>query len=258
MAHGNFRAEANTTTYEGKMKTAVLEITKKSPRPATPFPAVSGKPVPGWLSCPPLWPSPPSFPSRARCQRDVLDSEREEAERIVAEYREAEKLSADNDIALRQHQLDDAAPPMVNSSEFGHIIGGGNPMKQLTIEQRLALQKEIRECNHEAFLAAEANLCELRQVALDMAKVILQRLTESFDAELSERALRVEADLTEDLIPLRNGADYELWRRSDVIARHSWRELARNAARNLNHENSVGCIQWLCTSETETPTVPWV
>jgi hypothetical protein len=226
MARGNFRAEANTTTYEGKMKTAVLEITKKSPRPATPFPAVSGKPVPGWLSCPPLWPSPPSFPSRARCQRDVLDSEREEAERIVAEYREAEKLSADND------------------------------MKQLTIEQRLALQKEIRECNHEAFLAAEANLCELRQVALDMAKVILQRLTESFDAELSERALRVEADLTEDLIPLRNGADYELWRRSDVIARHSWRELARNAARNLNHENSVGCIQWLCTSETETPTVP--
>jgi hypothetical protein len=256
MAHGNFRADATPTTYEGKMK-SVLEP-KKSLRPMTPFPAVSGKIVPGWLSCPPLWSAPPSFPTRARCQKVVLDAEREEAEKLVREYRAAEQLSAANDINLRQHKLDEGGPVLVSHSMFGSVVGGGNPRKQLSIEERLALQKEIHSCNHETFLIAEATLRELRESALDLAKVILPRLVQSFDAELNERALRVEEELTEDLIPLQNGSDYELWHRSDVIARHAWRELARNAANNLNVENAIGCIQFLCTSEENTPAVPWL
>jgi hypothetical protein len=224
-----------------QMKTLERPTPKKAMRAQTPF-HYEAEGVPGWLGCE-LWSTPPSYPNRSRCQRDVLDAERKEAARIVDEYREAEKLSADNDLSWRQKQL------------YDHSL---NPAKKLTPEQCQAIQVEMISCDHQKWLSAQSQLRELRGVAGDLARTILERLAKSFDAELQERALEAESRLTADFIPLQNGQDWELHHSPDVVKRHCWRELAKNAIRYLNQENSIGAIQWLATSEEHVPNVPWI
>jgi hypothetical protein len=223
------------------MKATLEKPAAKTSSPKTPF-HFEARGVPGWLSCE-LWSTPPSYPSREHCQRVVLDAERQEGERIVAEYREAEKLSADNDLSWRQKQL------------YDHSL---NPAKKLTPEECQQIQREMITCDHQQWLVAQAQLRELRETAGDLARTILERLVKSFDDELQDRAVEAESRLAEDSIPLQNGDSWELWRVPSVVNRHCWRELARNAIRYLNFENSIGCVQWLATDEQGCPNVPWI
>jgi hypothetical protein len=222
------------------MKT-VLEPKKAVTKPKTPFPTCE-KSVPGFLGCA-LWSAPPSYPPRARCQREVLDAEKAEAARLVAEFREAERISADNDLGRRQAQLYDSSL---------------NPAKRLTAEQIQVIHREITTCDHQKFLTAETNLHELRASALDLARTILTQLIASFDRELTEVALAAEAQLLAEDVPLENQGDWELWHNASVVRRHAWRELARNSLRYLSPENSIGACQWLCSGEENTPNVPWL
>lgn len=232
--------------YKGKMSKAILEkpAPKKaaSPRPATPF-HYEASGVPGWLGCPPIWKTPPSFPSRIRCQRDVLNDEREAAAGIVSLYRGNEKIASDHDLGMRQNRLDESAI---------------NPMRRLTPLEIQTIRKEMVSCDHQQHIIAQSELNELRESAADLASLILQRLIISFDEELNERAWEAEDRLTKDFIPLKNGDDYGLWRMPDVVNRHAWREIARNWLKNLSHENSVGAIQWLASSEEHVPQPSWM
>ncbi len=221
------------------MKTLERPAKKTATRAATPF-DMQASGVPGWLSCS-IWQTPPSFPNRSRCQADVLEAEKTEASLIVREYRRTEELYALHDINARQHALDDL-----------------NPMKKLDPAQRQAINREIVSCDHQQFLVAIHQFRELRKSAEDLAKTILGRLVKSFDDELNERALEAEERLTKDFIPLKNGNDWECWRQPFVTNCHSWREVCRNALKNLNAENSIGAIQWLATTEENTPSVPWI
>lgn len=241
---GGIRPETKPETDQ-EMKTSVLEkpaAPKKSdaPKCATPF-HFQASGVPGWLGCPPIWSTPPSYPSRIRCQRDVLPEEFKEATLLVAAFREAEEIAAANDLNARQNKLDDQ-----------------NPMKKLSPVERQQVQEEIRNCNHAEFLVALQQMREYRDVACDLAKTILGRLVQGFNEELNERAWAAEERLAQDFIPFLNQGNWELHRQPDVVARHAWRELCRNALRYLSHENSIGSIQWLATQEENTPSVPWI
>jgi hypothetical protein len=221
------------------MKAVLEKPVKKSAKAQTPFDAQAAG-VPGWLSCK-IWNTPPSFPNRSRCADVVLEHEKTEAALIVREYRKAEQLAADNDLGARQSKLEDM-----------------NPMKKLAPEQRQAIQKEIQSCDRQQFLVAITELRELRESAADLAKTILQRLIVSFDEDLNDRALEAEGRLMKDGIALQNQGDWELWRMPFVVNAHSWREVCRNAFRNINGENAVGAIQWLATDEENVPSVPWM
>jgi hypothetical protein len=248
-----------TVLERPKKSAAALSEKRKSaksaqpPKAKTPF-DMTASGAPGWLSCS-IWSSPPSYPSRQRCQRDVLSLEFQEALKIVSEYREAEALFAANDISVRQHKLEESVPVVAQPN--GWILSG-NPMRRLTFEERFALQKEVEGCDHDKYLAAEAKLRELRKTAADLAKTVLGRLVKSFDAELNAAAIEAENRLAEIGLPLKNGNDFELHRHADILCRHSWREVSKSALRNLNLENAVGTCQWLCTFEEGVPGVSWL
>jgi hypothetical protein len=198
-----------------------------------------------------------------RCQADVLEAEKAEAVKMIAEYREAETLHATNDIAARNHKLEESGAvitpaDVIRGRNPGICPGGGNPMKRLTLEERLAIEAELKACDHQQFLVACSQLQELRESAVDLAKTILGRLVKSFDAELAKAALEAEARLETIGLPIGNHAYWELHHNPELLARHSWREMARNAIRNLNMENSIGSVQWLATTEATTQSVPWV
>ena len=144
--------------------------------------------TPGWLGCE-LWGAPPSFPSRARCQREVFDAERAETDRIVFEYRVNEKLLADNDLGARQNAL----------AEHDR-----NPFKKLSPERHQQVLRELQTIDHEQYLVAASNLRALRQQALELASTILTRLAKSFDDELQAVAIAAEQRLEEASIPLHN------------------------------------------------------
>ena len=99
---------------------------------------------------------------------------------------------------------------------------------------------------------------ELRETALDLAKIILSRLLKSFDEELSALACEAEGRLAEDFIPLQNQGDWELHHMPEILYRHSWREIIRNWSKNICPENGVAAIQWLATSEEHVPQLSWV
>ena len=240
MADRNFRTTAEPeTTNKGEMK-ATLERRPKTlaTKAKTPFDAVASG-TPGWLGCE-LWGSPLSFPTRARCAAEVLDVEKAETARIVREYRENEKLLADNDLGARQNALSE------------HDT---NPFKRLSPERHQQVLREMASINHEQYLAAASNLRALREQALELAQTILSRLVQSFDAELQTSAISAEQRLEQAEIPLSNPSrtDWELWHQNEVIYRHSWRELCRNKLANLDVNNAVGVCQWMASDETGVP-----
>ena len=218
------------------MKTIERPAAKKSPKAHTPFPP-SKKSIPGFLGNA-LWSAPPSYPPRTRCQKDVLDIEREEAARIISEYRENEKLAADNDLTSRNDALWHAEH---------------NEMRKLPPVEKQRIQREITQCNHRDFLVAQSRLNELKVDAADLAKTILGRLIKSFDVELNDRAWEAEERLVADFIPLHNGDSWELWNSSEILFRHSWRAVVRHKLGQPDHSIAVGTIQWLCTTEERVP-----
>ena len=104
-------------------------LEKPAAKPAkcrTPFPE-SKRSVPGFLGNQ-LWPTPPSFPSRARCQKDVLPIEVEEGAKLIEEYRQCERIARDNDLGARNDEL---------------WQGAHNERRKITDERRQQLNKEL-------------------------------------------------------------------------------------------------------------------
>jgi hypothetical protein len=174
-----------------------------------------------WLGNP-RWSKIPAIPKRQRAQEVISDVDRAKAATLLAEFRKQEEIRAANDITGKRDHL-----------------AGLERARQFPAGEEL--KKEIATCDHAKFLAAEAELLTLTVKATEMVVPALERLIEPYDAELSEFALRREADLNRLDLPLyhdsmRNGLSYRhwtLWNDDACTLLHSCRDVTRNLLQKL-------------------------
>ena len=183
------------------------------------------------------------FPSRESCQKSVSSEERAAGAKIVAEYRENEKITIDHDADSRQREMSRLSP---SGHGFDHA----------------RLRKELAACCPETFLKAQTRMNELRDEATKLVRPIFERLVVEFDKELNAVALRREEELTQMGIPIYsdglNSAGYEqrdfaIHGDPLVTAWQCRRECARHSAINIGGETSIGAVQYLCSDESPVP-----
>jgi hypothetical protein len=197
-------------------------------KPETPL----GTPVWPW-NAPPLGGS----PSRQRCQSVVSEAEAQTGPELVQSYRLKEALALQNDIDARAVQFEKPVPPKGVEAEM--------------------LRREMSACNHEVFLAAQADLAKLRLEALELMTPIVKRLVKSLADELNAVALEAEERLDKSGLPVRAGATWLLHSDPCVTALWSCRGKADALLASLSPENAIGATQHFLTSEENTP-FTWV
>jgi hypothetical protein len=116
--------------------------------------------------------------------------------------------------------------------------------------------------SEEKFFAAHSRLNELREEAVKLVRPIFERLVEEFDKELNAVALQRESELQAMGIPLYcdrlDSAGYpsrEFPVHADPIVT-GWqcrRECVRHSALNVDRDNAIGAVQYLCTDESHAP-----
>ena len=212
----------------------------------------------------PRWSSPPAIPSRQRAQEVVDDIERVKAESVLSEYRRQEAVKALHDIQSRREAIE--------RLELGRDYAGAE-----------AVRREIAKCDHQEFLVAQSALQELESDAAELVVPILERLIESFDAELNAYALQREDDLRRFAIPLsrtetvenwsslssagekfisgQENVVYELWSDAGCTVLHSNREVCRNllhkfikgmgsySMAEVRSMFAISTLTFLCTEE---------
>jgi hypothetical protein len=169
--------------------------------------------------------------TRERCQSVATEDERQEAVRLVQEYRAQEKIAADNDIEGRQQN-------------FERPFHGG--AKGINAEM---LRRELTKCDHDAFLAAQAELAKLRGDALALIKPFLKRLVASLDASALEAEKRIETEG----FPIFSGESWTL--HDDGVCQALWfrRVKAEKALAEIEPSSAVGAVQFFLTNEEHTP-----
>jgi hypothetical protein len=184
----------------------------------------------------PVWPwnQPPlaGNPSRQRCQSVVSEDEATTGTELIAHYRSQEALAATHDIDARAVQFEKPFPPKGVAAEL--------------------LRREMAACNHEVFLAAQADLAKLRQEAFELVKPIIKRLVKSLADELNDAALSAEQRLDAAGLPVRSGASWLLYDDPLIKALWSCRGKAEVLLTELSVENSIGCVQFFLTTGTYT------
>ena len=115
------------------------------------------------------------------------------------------------------------------------------------------LRREMAACDHDAFLAAQAELAELRQEALALVTPIAKRLVKSLSDELNDMALIAEERLDKSGLPVRTGTTWLLHTDPLITALWTCRGKAEELLATLSVENSVGCVQFFCTDEEHVP-----
>jgi hypothetical protein len=161
--------------------------------------------------------------------------------RIVKEYREAEVTAIDNDVSAARART-------------------RNPECDAFEAERL--REKIRTMDEKTFHGAHAKLNELREEDAKLTRPIFERLTEQSDAELKALALRREEELTAMGIHLfvnkenHHGdryQDFALYGDPLIDAWQCRRECVRHRSLNIDKDNAIACVQWLCTEEANTP-----
>jgi hypothetical protein len=211
------------------MAAKLMTKIQPSPQPETPFT------TPSWQ-----WNfvAVGGFAPRERCQSVSTPGEREAAVRLVKAVRDAEAISALNDIDSRQRELD---------RPLGRVKGVGAEL----------LRREMSACDHDAFLAAQAELAKLRGEALALIKPFLKRLVASFDEALNASAIEAEQRIKAEGIPLIIGNAWTL--HSDGVCLTLWfrRVKASKLLSEITADTAVGAVQFFLTSEEHTP-FSWV
>jgi hypothetical protein len=182
------------------------------------------------------------WPVREACQFHVLPEEKAAGQKIIAAYREQEALAEQHNADGRQREMD--------------ALGNGGGVHGF---ERSRLRKEIEQCDRETFLGAQQRMTELREAAIALAKPIFERLVTEFDKELNATAIAREAELGKmglaiysDKLDQRGVQVREFALHVDPVI-NGWqarREIARSTAITLNHRNSIGATQYLCSDET--------
>jgi hypothetical protein len=216
---------------------------------------------------------PSSWPPRERCQQIVTADERKQVAELVATYRENEEIFRRNDTGAYSRTIYKLEHP---------VIGGSDPVRA---EQ---LRRERSLCDHQACLAAETILHELQHDAKALAKILLERLENSINDELTELAIESETRLAREGVPISNSRQWEAWNRdrmerlkvdgyvqfgvinqlppepprSDFTLWHdpvinwrwSWREIVRRKLEKLDWSGEgLGVCQYFCTDEPGNP-----
>jgi hypothetical protein len=185
------------------------------------------------------WTPQNGVPDRKYCQSIVTPEEKKAGEKLLADYRTEEAVSAKHDIDARQTQLDQLRR---TSGDGGHGV------------ERERIRRELSQCDHAAFEASQAKLVELRTQAFELAKPVLVRLIENFNANLEEAALAGEQRLEKVGLPIRNGDSWMM--HHDCVCQMFWscRRIAEKTLAELEqHRDGIGAIQELLTSEEHTP-----
>jgi hypothetical protein len=170
-------------------------------------------------------------PSRARSQSVVAEPEREAGVKLIGEYRAQEDLAAANDIAGREHRLQE------------------NPRAPLAPVEREAIRRELSQCDHAKWISATERLREIRLEAFVLAEKF-KRLVKSLDDEL----LAAEQRLDSTGIPIYSGGEFAL--HHDVVCRALWSQrhtVEKTLVVVREHRDGVGSIQWLATDEVGVP-----
>jgi hypothetical protein len=161
--------------------------------------------------------------------------------RIVSEYRQNEQLAIGHDVSLARARTRD---PECDAFEAERI------------------REKIRTMDEKTFYGAQAKLNELREEAARLTRPIFERLTEEFDSQLKALAVRREDELTAMGIALfvdkqndhgDDYKDYALYGDPLIDAWQCRRECVRHRSLNIDKDNAIGCVQWLCTAEEHTP-----
>ena len=163
----------------------------------------------------------------------VSEDEASTGVELVAFYRVQEIVSSDNNIDARSAQFDKPFGPRGTAAEF--------------------LRREMSACNHEAYLAAETKLAELRREAFELVKPIVKRLVKSLSDELNDAALAAEQRLDKAGLPVRAGATWLL--HDDVLIKALWscRGKAETLLASLSPETAIGTVQYFITTEENVP-----
>ena len=120
-------------------------------------------------------------PQRSACQKAVTAEEKSTGERIVAEYRDMERLAADNDVGAARARI-------------------RNP--ECTVFEAERIREKIRGMSEEKFNGTQSRQNELRGEAVKLVRPIFERLVEEFAKELNAVALQRESELQAMGIPL--------------------------------------------------------
>lgn len=173
-------------------------------------------------------------PDRARCQAVATDAERQTAAKIIGQYRTMEKLAAQHDIESREAQLDNrfTGPKGVH---------------------REALRREIAQCDHDQFLAAQERLGQLRNEALALIQPYLKRLITSIEEALSAYAIVSEQRLEAEAMPICDGNSWTL--HNDGVCQTLWfrRGKVEKVLAEIEPGSAIGAVQYFMTNEAHTP-----
>jgi hypothetical protein len=200
------------------------------------------------------------YPPREKVHEVVTDIERAKASELLSEYRASEEAARLNDI-----------------HGFAQTIARCEFEKNHVDAQAARVARD--KADHVRFLAAQANLYQLRERAADLVIPILARLRDTFHEELMATALEREAGLVKLGIPLfvedRSGASLvpgdqglqfpRIWKLSsdeEVKARYAFREVASNLLSmfqngwrghtngEIRQERAIRTLQFLATDES--------
>ena len=177
-----------------------------------------------------------SLPTHARCAQIVDEREKFDATRIIADFRENEKIFHDNDFSFWESKLKDHDQ---------------NPMRKLTPTEWQHVHTKLVKCDRVACLLAADRVQDARIAALELSKQILTRLVRSFDRELNEIAVACRGSSDRIGIPLFDptSGQWELWSDKECLRRHAWRECARNLVCKIECQHGVDFIVWVATGE---------
>ena len=203
--------------------------TKTSPsrKCETPF----GKPKWAWNHVPLC-----GTPTRERCRSVVSQEEAKAGSELISEYRRWESVAAKNDIDSRQQWLDKE--------------GRQRTVSGVEIE---TLRREMAAADHAKFLEAQDKLQELRKKALELAEQLFKRLAKDLNEQLHETTVGAEQRLAEAGLPLKVSDAWVLHDDSLCKALWSCRHITERTLSELNDNNSIGCIQWMCSDEEGVP-----
>jgi hypothetical protein len=205
----------------------------KSPRAQTPFT------LPAWP-----WNHVPQagIPARPRCQSIVSDSDRAAGVKLIEEYRAQEAIAIANDIEGRQKELTQCK---------------GVPAE--------LLKREISNCDHGKWLAAQDRLAGLRREAFELVKPIFKRLVKSLSDELDEAALATEGRLNKAGIALQapdhldsagRHTEGEWALHDDMLCKALWSQrniVEKTFGALVESGDGIPATQFLCSGENQTP-----
>jgi hypothetical protein len=177
-----------------------------------------------------------------RCLSVASEPERQQAVKLVQQYRSQEAIAKTHDIDSMAKELDQFA----RTSQNTH---GGVPGEML--------RRQIREADHGKYEEAQAELAKLRGEALALITPYLKRLVTSLDESLNASALEAEKRIESEGFPILNGETWTL--HNDGVCQALWfrRVKAEKTLAEIEPGAAIGACQFFLCSEEQEPHTPF-